>query len=297
MAYDASTSTVVLFGRGAAGGAETWTWDGMGWTKQTPRTSPPASAYNAMAYDPVSSAVVLYTTSGETWLWKGSTLTWTKQATKVAPPARPWAAMAYDPAARTVVLFGGGYRSEFSDTWTWNGATRLWTKQNPTQSPDRRARASMATDPATGTVMMYGGFGATGVLDDTWVWHGATKTWAKASPAVSPPARGDAGVASDDTNHRVVLFGGGDQTVTGLKGDTWVWDGAAMTWTPQIAAGPSIREGVAMTYDAARRSVVLFGGLGEVKPCDGVVPYSQGCGDVVQNNQFQSDTWTYSDAV
>jgi len=43
------------------------------------------------------------------------------------------------------------------------------------------------------------------------------------------------------------------------KADTWTWDGT--TWTKQAsAAHPSAREGAAMAYDAATRTVVLFGG-------------------------------------
>ena len=50
MAYDAATSTTVLFGEDN-GAADTWTWDGSTWTKQAPATNPSARTGAAMAYD------------------------------------------------------------------------------------------------------------------------------------------------------------------------------------------------------------------------------------------------------
>jgi len=41
-------------------------------------------------------------------------------------------------------------------------------------------------------------------------------------------------------------------------GDTWEWDGTA--WTRATSTGPTARNSPALTYDAARRQIVLFGG-------------------------------------
>ena len=40
--------------------ADTWTYNGVTWTKQSPSTSPPARSNAAMAYDPASGNVVLF---------------------------------------------------------------------------------------------------------------------------------------------------------------------------------------------------------------------------------------------
>jgi len=84
IAYDAATSTVVLFG---------------GFTRTASGT----------------------VTFGDTWTWDGST--WTKQHPAAHPLARSNAAIAYDAATRNVVLFGGvgiaGGSIPFGDTWTW----------------------------------------------------------------------------------------------------------------------------------------------------------------------------------
>jgi galactose oxidase-like protein len=53
MAYDAATSTVVLFGGSGKMHpdlGDTWTWGGSTWTKQAPATSPHAREFASMAY-------------------------------------------------------------------------------------------------------------------------------------------------------------------------------------------------------------------------------------------------------
>ncbi len=133
MAYDAATSTVVLFSdtnhHGVPGG--TWTWDGTTWTQQHPAASPSPRNGSAMAYDAATSTVVLYgginyRGSGVfngTFTWDGTT--WAKQAPAASPPARWGAVMAYDAATGSVVLFGGVNPDVVINgvvdrgTWTW----------------------------------------------------------------------------------------------------------------------------------------------------------------------------------
>ena len=79
MAYDAATRNVVLFGGTARHGAlgDTWTWDGSTWTKQAPKTSPPARFGASMAYDAATGNVVLFgglngagvRPLNDTWTW------------------------------------------------------------------------------------------------------------------------------------------------------------------------------------------------------------------------------------
>ena len=84
MVYDAATRNTVLFGgSGSAPSAETWTWNGSGWTQMSPGASPPALRGAAMAYDAFTHDVVLFgglTAAGATngtWTWDGTT--WTQQ--------------------------------------------------------------------------------------------------------------------------------------------------------------------------------------------------------------------------
>ena len=82
MAYDAATSSVVLFGGFSIHGtglSDTWTWDGTTWTQQHPAAHPSARLEPAMAYDAATGTVVLFgglTAHGEisrhlrdTWIW------------------------------------------------------------------------------------------------------------------------------------------------------------------------------------------------------------------------------------
>jgi hypothetical protein len=83
LAYDAISNTVVLFGGDNGGGDccriyynDTWTWDGVTWTQQSPAISPPARTAHSMAYDASLGQVVVFGgTSGppqalnDTWGW------------------------------------------------------------------------------------------------------------------------------------------------------------------------------------------------------------------------------------
>jgi hypothetical protein len=230
-----------------------------------------------MAYDAATRTIVLFggrvngVQRGDTWTWDGST--WTQQAPATSPHRRADAAMAYDAATRTIVLFSGPVT--YRDTWTWDGST--WTKQAPTASPPARRFASMAYDAATGTIVLFGGVNfihGTHILRDTWTWDGST--WTKQAPTASPPARRFASMAYDAATGTIVLFGGVNFIHgTHILRDTWTWDGS--TWTKQApTASPPAREGAAMAYDAATRTIVLTGGT-----------------NGSQGSHVLSDTWTW----
>jgi hypothetical protein len=76
MAYDAATSTVVLFG-GENGVLfhDTWAWNGTTWAKQAPANRPPGRIETTMVYDAATSTVVLFgglkppKKLSDTWLW------------------------------------------------------------------------------------------------------------------------------------------------------------------------------------------------------------------------------------
>jgi hypothetical protein len=247
MAYDAATSTIVLFGGGNCcfGGqmGDTWIWDGTNWHQAFPAASPPGRYGAAMAYDAAHQQVVLFGGSkfsllvgnvfNDTWTWDGST--WAQQPTPIAPSARAFAAIAYDGADSTTVMFGGyaaatnGARL-LSDTWTWDGSA--WTQRNPTVAPFARQGAVAAYDPSRGTLVMFGGEYAAPnsltsyLLGDTWTWNGAT--WQQLTNVSRPPPRAFAGLAYDTDSQALTLFGGGEvdepssyQTVVGAN-NTWV---------------------------------------------------------------------------
>ncbi len=237
MAYDAATGQLVLFGGTSAVNypssdlADTWTWDGITWTQQSPATSPSARAYGSMAYDAGTGQLVLfggYTNSGfsnDTWTWDGTT--WTQLSPATSPPVRAYGSMAYDAGTGQLVLFGGihAFINYLSDTWTWDGTT--WTQLFPATSPPARNAASMAYDASTGELVLFGGYyetdGGESYLGDTWSWNGSN--WMQPSPVTSPSGRDGASMAFDPGTGQMVLVDGGSKNA--VLGDTW-------TYIPQI---------------------------------------------------------------
>jgi hypothetical protein len=69
-------------------------------------------------------------------------------------------------------------------------------------------------------------------------------------------------MAFDGVNHQNVLFGGMDGIMMDPPfGETWLWDGAAGTWTEPFTPGPAPRTFAAMAFDGASSHVLLFGGV------------------------------------
>jgi N-acetylneuraminic acid mutarotase len=170
---------------------DTWTWNGLGWTVQTPPVLPGVRSKAGTAT--LGDAVVLFggavandgmwVVLSDTWTWNGTG--WTQQNV-VGPSARGTAmATLHD----TVVLFGGFYDSTYpidslGDTWTWDGST--WTEQN-VPGPSPRAGHAMAT--LNDTVVLFGGVDLNGgALADTWTWDG--HAWTQ-HDVVGPSPRSD----------------------------------------------------------------------------------------------------------
>jgi hypothetical protein len=126
----------------------------------------------------------------------------------------------------------------------------------------------MAYDAARGVVVLFGGTDNASALADTWTWDG--QSWKEVTPAgTSPSARFNIQMTYDAKRKRVVLYGG--QTLGGVLSDTWEWDGAQWSdVTPKSGHGPKQRCYHALTYDAKRGRVLLFGGSDD-KPALGVL--------------------------
>jgi hypothetical protein len=65
-------------------------------------------------------------------------------------------------------------------------------------------------------------------------------------------------MAYDSQRERIVMFGG--DSPSGLRGDTWEFDGT--DWSLRSSTGPAARRVHGMVYDSARGVTVLFGGFG-----------------------------------
>ena len=266
LAFDAARGEVIMFGGSFRGVSlnDTWRWNGTNWSVATPATTPSARLLHAMAYDATAARVLVFgggtgasTYFDDLWSWDGTN--WSLLAAATRPPARRSSLLAFDPVRHESILVGG-YNSigqHFTDTWRWDGAA--WTQLAPATNPPGRSQSSFAFD-ATGKGILFGGVTNTSgsFTGDTWRWDGLT--WAQLTPAAAPPARRAHAAVFDSARNVIVLHGGSSETNSGERGDTWTWSGA--TW---VAAGnvatPSSRTNSAGVWDAARREMLVFGGL------------------------------------
>lgn len=232
--------------------------------------SPSARYQPAMVYDNARRTIVLFggmEGSGQhlsdTWEWNG--VSW-KKLSETGPSARSGHALAYDEIRKKVLLFGGvGKSGAFGDTWEWNGEN--WTEIKPPESPAPRIAPQMVYDSRRKKIILFGGLDSANKKNfaDTWELDG--RSWKKASET-GPAGRFHHCLAYDRARRKVVLFGGNvaegvldfQKYKSNQKNDTWEWDGKSWTQV-NVATSPSPRDHHAMTYDAKRKRIVLFGGF------------------------------------
>ena len=96
-------------------------------------------------------------------------------------------------------------------------------------------------------------------------------------------------MAYDPAARTMLLFGGfSDRTGSaGYLGDTWIWNGT--TWRKlSPSASPPARTGASMAYDAATRTVLLFGGEGKLSRG----PDGGSDGELSDTWSWSGTTWT-----
>jgi hypothetical protein len=234
MTYD-GYNVVMFGGRGESSTSgflqDTWTFNGITWTKEAPATVPFARTKAEFALLNVASAKKAFLFGGtnglnflnETWQWNGSTKTWTQLAPATSPPAR--INHCFADGLTFCVLFGGKNTVyPTNDTWKFDGTT--WTQLTPTTPPPVRAEASMCYDVANNNWVLFGGRDDFNVLGDTWILNTAGTAWTKQTTAVQPSYRVGAQMCYDSQAGKVILFGGNDQAGNTFN-DTWGWSGTA----------------------------------------------------------------------
>ena len=260
-------------------------------------TPVPIDVYASAAYDVARQQAVLFTTTGETWLWDGTA--WSKKSPVHSPPQRWMAVMAFDYYQSRVLLYGGTWgNTSFTDTWEWTGTDWLvmspaahpfnsvgkianygssvvfygdsfdiwtwngsnWVRLTPDNIPWPIRQATSMAD-ASSDLMLFGGLiNGTTSLNDTWLWDGTN--WAQKTIATPPPARYFASM-SRGPRGQVVLFGGesfqsGQGGGYSVYNDTWVWGGTS--WAQQSPPiSPSGRWGFPFVYDSAGNISLLLG--------------------------------------
>jgi hypothetical protein len=284
MAFDPVRRKAVLYGglsQFALGpNDDTWEWDSdtRTWASITVSAKPPHLRSHRMAY--FDGSVVLFgglrgTGAANTDLYKyvpagnGTSATWTK----VTPPgdAAPKGRWSHG-----LAVTGGGLVVEggidtnassipFDDTWVLPTLSSGWSDQSGTgaQRPGTRYEHAMFWDEGAAGLVLFGGTlvvdgGDAGVssdaASDTWtgVSAGQIIDWSLQGSG-NPGARTDSAAVWYPTFASAFLFSDGSAT------DTWRYSGGA--WALDSPSGhPGARTGAAMTFDTARKVVLLFGG-------------------------------------
>jgi MYXO-CTERM domain-containing protein len=225
----------------------------------------------------------------DVWDWDPTLGTWTEQtATGDKPSARCAHGLAFDANRKKVVLFGGWDASTgfgLRDLWDWNPTDGTWSKRlSGTEAgmPWGHVYASLVADDARARLLLV--TGATGFIQAgieppqmaTYDWRpnylmGTRDVWEidPAAPTVKdrsqaynvPPARIWPAMGYNQSTGKAYLFGGSGKgpDSNAILDDTWEWDG--QTWAPlQGDVHPDARDGAALAYDPARKSMILYGG-------------------------------------
>lgn len=161
--------------------------------------------------------------------------------------------------------------ARLADTWAWNG--HAWTQLQPPTSPPSLYGAQLVHDPASGRLLLLSGSGAidpTGALlqQGSWSWTG--ETWQRAGD--NPVQMAFPVAAADPSTHQIVV-GGSDTGYNGncgLRGQNscpslspidqpgaYMWNGA--TWAA-VKGQPPKWTGSGTAYDPMTRQVVSTGG-------------------------------------
>ena len=176
------------------------------------------------------------------------------------PGPRSQPILLFHDSLRKIVLLDGTYpavQPDRSEIWTWDG--RDWALI-PSAGPPGRYASAAAYDAKRDRIVSYSGRVGRQerITPDTWEWD--RHTWTEMRDT-SAGARDHHAMASDAARGRIVMFGGGPfpRRPGPWATDTWEWDGLA--WRQVATVGPLGRVS-AMVYDAARRHVLMFGGVG-----------------------------------
>jgi hypothetical protein len=258
--------------------ADTWRFDGTLWTKVSSQKESP-NVMNAVA-TPVGGGVVLFGSAywhqsvgkrepGQTWIWEGRQ--WEQVGVDVGgPSARFHSSMAYYPPQNSAILFGGGSAplgmgEVYNDTWTWSGDR--WRQLDPRESPPGRVGSLLYWDSQLEGLVLLGGSDGLRVLDDIWLFRSGEWSRRDSDGTALPGVLG--GWAVDPVSRLVAWYGGTprnrEERSRSEATELWIWDGES--WYQELLSdGPGRRTLPMMSYVAATREVILYGGVSH-DPC------------------------------
>jgi hypothetical protein len=143
-------------------------------------------------------------------------------------------------------------------TWAFSGATLKWSmiRQPLAEQPPGRIVPCVAYDRDEKKIVCFGGDNYMRVLNDTWIYDCASRTWSEAKPTVSPPARALAAMVHVRHEGVILLAGGYTHHWAALK-DVWVYHTAENQWTKLGLDLPFVMKFVSGDYDPVTKTVIL----------------------------------------
>ena len=207
-------------------------------------------------------------------------------------PAARYGAVMVDPVGKQAIMFGGrseglfGILRYYNDLWAFDYSTQDWKPIITSRCPSGRLSPGMVYDPVHHQLIVFGGYDGHKRLGDTWRYIISENLWEEITPVVSPPARSDLGMAYDDENGVVILFGGMCQeNQRALCDDTWIFKPDTNTWEEmQPPSSPLVSYGHALLMDPVHKQAILWGGHQQSITKDGQIT-SAG---------YQNQLWRYS---
>jgi hypothetical protein len=168
-----------------------------------------------------------------------------------------------------IILFGGGIPWSLfdNDLWALNCATEGWKPIFPTGTlPATRFMASTvyySPYDSGNAMILIGGRTDAVYFDEVWLldltpgyesWHQVTVS------GTHPPLRSSATCILDQTNNRIILFGG--EGSGGSYNDVWALNLATWAWSSLSPSGtpPSVRYEHTAIYDPVGQRMIVFGG-------------------------------------
>ncbi|HSP16375.1 MAG TPA: hypothetical protein VLV78_16630 [Thermoanaerobaculia bacterium] len=279
MVFDETTGLTVLFGGATPvdGGTvqsyyptETWIWNGLRWMQRYTAHSPSGRSTQVMVYDSARSRLVMFggrqasVDLADTWFYQGSD--WTQITTSDAPSPRAFSGAAYDRARDRIVLFGGNSiatatngtvtTTNYYDTWEFDGTN--WTKV--ADNGPQVIEPMLVYDEARNQTLLVA---ENDQLDpQMYAYDPAAHTWNQITPQTMPPCVNQASMTFLRSSGLVFLSGGvcvTSKLSSPTTEEEYGWDGT--NWTKLVTQTVITRvTNAAMTYDAQRDVVVVFGG-------------------------------------
>ena len=166
----------------------------------------------------------------------------------------------FDVASNRLIILGVLDQNVKSSAqnWVYDPTTDTATKKNPGNRPELSMRDfTMAYDAASDRAILYT------VAGETWAYDSDRDAWAKRTPKSHPNASVWYAMAYDESQDKVVLFGGLTPDTDKELAETWTYDYRTDTWKKMSPAkSPPARHYSAMAYDPTSLRTILFGGVG-----------------------------------